>query len=54
MKISRKFNLNRIHPDLKYETVTIEAEGEQPSQIIQHINEAWKEYRTLIRNGKVE
>ena len=54
MKITRKFNLARIHQDLKYETVTIEAEGESVGEIMHWINDAWRVYAEAIRDGKVE
>lgn len=52
MRITRKFNLSRI--GLKYESVDIEVEGEDKSQIIVTIDEIWRTYIEAIKKGLVQ
>ena len=55
MKITRKFNLNRIRPKLKYEAVTIESNQHDTAELcITEINQAWQEYKQAIKSGQVE
>ena len=54
MKITRKFNLARIRPDLKYESVSIEIEGTDKHKIIKEIDDTWKLYSYEIKKEVVD
>lgn len=51
MRIVRKYNLGRI--GYKYESVEIEASGENIEQIIKQIDAAWLVYSQAIQKGEV-
>jgi len=52
MKVTRKFSLDRIGH--RYESVTVEVEGENIDDIAKRIDDAWKAYCKLIAEGKVQ
>jgi len=51
MRITRKYNLEVI--TRKYESIEIEAQGEDPNDIIAKIDAAWRAYCKAIVDGKV-
>lgn len=52
MKVRRKFNLARIGH--QYESIDIEVEGENIEDIIQEIEQAWRDYCKAIVEEKVQ
>jgi len=54
MIIKRKFNLGRISPDYKYESIEITVEGENTYEMLTRIQAAWHETKQAIIGKKVE
>lgn len=52
MRVKRKFNLGRI--GRKYESITIEVEGEDIYDILLRIEAAWRAYCKAIVDGVVQ
>jgi hypothetical protein len=52
MKVRRKFNLSRIGHT--YESIDIEVEGENITELIDEIEKAWREYCKAIVDGRVQ
>lgn len=53
MQISRKFSLSRISDKLKYESVMIAMSGEDVTEVIKRIEEAWQVIKASIQKGEV-
>lgn len=51
MRIARKFSLDRI--GLKYESLTIEVEGDSAIEITQRIDEVYKDYVAKIQKKEI-
>ena len=53
MKIKRRYNLEVLGPNFKYQFIEIEAEGESAAQIIPQIEQAYQVYSMMLVNGKI-
>lgn len=51
MRIARKFSLDRV--GLKYESLTIEVEGDSAIEIAQRIDQVFKDYTEKIKKGEI-
>lgn len=51
MKIARKFSLDRA--GIRYETLTIEVEGDSAIEITQRIDQIFKDYVEKIKKGEI-
>ena len=51
MRITRKYSLDRV--GLKYESLTIEVEGDSAIEITQRIDEIFKDYVKKIKEGTI-
>lgn len=51
MRIARKFSLDRI--GLKYESLTIEVEGDSAIEITQRIDQVYKDYTQAIQKKEI-
>jgi len=52
VRVARKYNLERIGH--RYESIEIEVEGDDISDIIKRIEEAWRVYCRAIVEGAVQ
>ena len=51
MRIARKYSLDRV--GLKYESLTIEVEGDSAIEITQRIDDVYKDYVEKIKKGTI-
>jgi len=52
MRVTRKFNLGRVGH--QYESLEIEVEAYSIEKAAEIIEESWKTYRTLMKEGKIQ